>query len=426
MLWFFIAALLVLTVAYLLLPLFGTVDEVVDDRKQQNIAIVREQLAELETSFEAGDVDSDEYRARRDELEQSLLLDVSGQSDTLTLKKTSTTSWMSAGFLVLFMPMAAVALYIGLGTPNAQALAERPAPQPIPLTADGKPDVAKLVASLHDKLRKNPDNAEGWYMLGRSYVMIQNFEGAVEAYENLYRMQPDEPEVMLMLADSISMTQKGMMEGKPKELIDKALEKMPNHTTGLWLSGMSYEQEGNHQEALNRWNKLRPLLNDTPQEQAQLDQLIARAVAALGGKPGSKTTATADASEAPKADNAIKDNAGVKSAEVTLKVSISPEFLAQVSPEDSVFLYAKAQSGPPMPLAAKRLQVKNLPITVVLDDAMAMMPQFTLSSFSPLIVGARVSKTGDAISQDGDLFVEQEQVSHGDEVELVINRVLKK
>jgi cytochrome c-type biogenesis protein CcmH len=91
-----------------------------------------------------------------------------------------------------------------------------------------------------------------------------------------------------------------------------------------------------------------------------------------------------------------------------------------------VFIYAKAQTGPPMPLAAKRLQVKDLPATVILDDSMAMMPQFTLSAFDTLIVGARVSKSGNAVGQDGDLYTEQEQVAHGDTVTLSIDSVLKK
>jgi len=430
MLWFFIAGLLIIAVAYLLLPLFRTVDEVVDDRKQQNITIVREQLTELESSFERGDVDSDEYRSRRDELEQSLLLDVSGEPESIK-KKTSTYSWMSAGFLTLFVPMAAIALYINLGTPNAQVLAQKTPPPAIPLTADGQPDVEKLVASLHDKLRSDPGNAEGWYMLGRSYMMMQRFDGAVEAYGNLYRLQPEGPEVMLMLADALSMTQQGMMAGKPKELIEKALVQLPNHTTGLWLSGMSYEQEGNHQEALNRWTKLRPLLAQNPQEQSQLDALIERAKAALAAKSPDSTLPNLAADTAPAASESESKSMGkadkqVDAAQVTLKVSLSEEFSSQVSPEDSVFLYAKAQAGPPMPLAAKRLQVKNLPITVLLDDTLAMMPQFKLSAFPTLIVGARVSKSGNAISEDGDLFAEVEQVSHGDEVTLVIDRVLKK
>lgn len=455
MLWFFIAGLLIIAVGYVLLPLFRTSDDVVDDRKQQNILIVREQVAELESSFERGEVDSDQYRERRDELEQSLLQDVSGQSDLAVNSKTSTSSWMSAAFLVLFIPIASAALYLELGTPNAQVLAERSKPQEVPLTADGKPDIEKLVGSLHDKLRNDPANAEGWYMLGRAYMMMQRFDGAIEAYGNLYKLQPDEPEVMLMLADAMSMEQQGQMAGQPKELIEKALIQLPNHTTGLWLSGMSYEQEGNHQEALNRWTKLRPLLKDTPQEQVQLDVLINRAKDALATQVAnaasagiaspvtekstsesvaSKGTGSVVTEKAAVVDTptAVAKSAGVdksaagKSAQVTLKVSLSDEFLAKASPEDSVFLYAKAQTGPPMPLAAKRLQVKNLPITVILDDSMAMMPQFKLSTFSTLIVGARVSKSGDAISQNGDLIVEVEQVSHGDEVTLVINRILKK
>ena len=447
MLWFFIAGLSIVAVSYLVLPLFRTADEVVDDRKEQNIRIVREQLTELEGSFERGEVESEQYSQRRDELEQSLLLDVSGQGESVARPKTSSSSWVSAGFLALFVPIAAVALYLYLGTPNAQQLAaEKPKPE-VPLTADGKPDIDKLVNSLHDKLRKNPDNDQGWYMLGRSYMMMQRYEGAIEAYENLYRLKPTEPDVMLMLADALSMRQQGKMVGRPATLINEALTAAPQNTTALWLSGMALEQQEKYQEAVDRWNILRPLLKDDLEEQVQLDVLIKRAKAKLSGDVSSDvavnavessngTKATSSASDA-KAGSAVTNNDSVAKtavetkepatvAKVTLVVSLREEFMAKVSPEDSVFIYAKAQTGPPMPLAASRLQVKDLPVEVTLDDTMAMMPQMKLSMFDTLIVGARISKSGNAVGQDGDLFVEQEQVSQGDEVTLVINKILKK
>ena len=454
MLWFFIALLSLVAVAYLVLPLFRTTDEVVDDRKEQNIRIVREQIAELEGSFERGEVESEQYSERRDELEQSLLSDVSGQGEVVTPPKTSSSSWVSAGFLALFVPIAAVALYLNLGTPNAEQLAKETAKPEVPLTADGQPDIDKLVSSLHDKLRQNPDNEQGWYMLGRSYMMMQRFDGAIEAYENLYRLQPEEPDVMLMLADALSMKQQGKMVGRPEQLINEALTKAPTNTTALWLSGMALEQQEKYQEALDRWQILRPLLKDDLQEQVQLDVLINRVKAQLSAgasqtvSADDEKTETADISGTAKQVDAAKVTASVdksskaevaqtnsaadaqspavSAAKVTLSVSLSDEFTGEVSPEDSVFIYAKAQSGPPMPLAASRLQVKDLPVTLTLDDTMAMMPQMTLSMFDTVIVGARISKSGNAVGQDGDLYIEQEQVSHGDEVTLLINKILKK
>ena len=197
MLWFFIIVLLVLSVAYLLLPLFRTPDDIFDDRKQQNIRIIQEQMAELESSFERAEVDSEQYSARRNELEQALLLDVGqealldgdGATGQVVKPVTSTTSWSSAVLLILAIPASAVALYLYLGTPDAVELAKVPPKPEVPMTADGKPDVDKLVANLHAKMRVNPENAQGWYMLGRSYMLMQRYDGAIEAYENLYRLQ---------------------------------------------------------------------------------------------------------------------------------------------------------------------------------------------------------------------------------------------
>ena len=438
MLWFFIIVLLVLAVAYVLLPLFRTQDEVYDDRKQQNIRIVREQMAELEGSFERAEVDSEQYSARRSELEQALLLDVGEEalgSDTSVAASdttTSVTSWFSAGLLVLALPASAIALYMYLGTPNAVELAQVPPKPEVPMTADGKPDVDKLVSNLHAKMRVNPDNAQGWYMLGRSYMLMQRYDGAIESYENLYRLQAESPEVMLMLADALSMKQQGKMMGRPETLINAALEKVPNNTTALWLSGMALEQGGRLQEALVRWQVLRPLLIGSETEQTQLDVLISRVEEKIAEANGDVVLANTKVSEVAKKSQLDDGKKNVTSsdelsaASVNVTIRLDEKFNAQVRPEDSVFIYAKAQSGPPMPLAAQRIQVKDLPVTIILDDSMAMMPQMKVSMFPTLIVGARVSKSGNAISQDGDLFVEQEQVAHGDNVTLSISEVLKK
>jgi cytochrome c-type biogenesis protein CcmH len=455
MLWFFIIVLLVLAVVYLLMPLFRTPDDIVDDRKQQNIRIIQEQMAELESSFERAEVDSEQYSARRNELEQALLLDVGtdvleeGSVASAQTKKsvTSTTSWLSAGLLAFTIPASAIALYFYLGTPNAIEMAKVPPKPEVPMTADGKPDVEKLVANLHAKMKLNPENAQGWYMLGRSYMLMQRYDGAIEAYENLFRLQPEEADVMVMLADALSMKQQGKMTGRPEALINKALEKVPNNTTALWLSGMALEQKGSLQEALVRWQVLRPLLNGSEAEQAQLDVLIARVekkietANSVGGNAEAKVVAKVEstdtlanestenkdtsATDIVSTSSASKPLVGEKDlAQVSVTITLDEKFAGEVSPEDSVFVYAKAQSGPP--LAAKRLQVKDLPITIVLDDDMAMMPQMKLSMFPVVIVGARVSKSGNAISQDGDLYAEQGQVTHGDSVELTINAILKK
>jgi len=437
MLWFFIIFLLLLSVVYLLLPLFRTTDAVIDDRKQQNIRIVQEQMAELEGSFEKGEVDSEQYSARRSELEQALILDVGSdeldgaKTDDILKKVASKTSWASAILLGLVVPASSIALYLYLGTPNAVALAKVPPKPEVPLTADGKPDVDKLVANLHAKMRVNPENAQGWYMLGRSYMLMQRFDGAIEAYDNLLRLKPDDPDVMLMLADALSMKQQGKMEGRPETLINAALLKVPNNTTALWLSGMALEQKGQDQEALVRWKVLHPLLNGNEAEQAQLDVLIQRVETKIAAANNGADSAVAQAiTDAEAADESPKNQAAVKEAEDAVKISVTisldDKFKDQVAPEDSLFIYAKAQSGPPMPLAAKRLQVKDLPISIILNDSLAMMPQMKLSMFPKVIVGARVSKSGDAVSKDGDFYIEQGDVSHGDEISLKIDSILKK
>jgi cytochrome c-type biogenesis protein CcmH len=249
-------------------------------------------------------------------------------------------------------------------------------------------------------------------MLARSYMSLNRYKEAVDALEKTNELVPDNPVVMLRYADALTMLRGGQMSGKPFELVKRAVELSPEDQTGLWLIGMGYEEQGAYKKAISYWNKLLPLLTDD-QSKAQVQKLINRAKRKAG-------IDVADNSQQQR----IKENKSIQS--ISVSVRIEQAQLKNVSENDVVFIFARALQGPPMPLAVVRKQVKDLPIDVVLDDSMAMMESMKLSSFKQVQIVARVSKSGTAKVQSGDLESEVSVASAGqkDKVNLVINKLL--
>ncbi len=434
MFWIFAILLIILALVIILPPLFKKTELETDARRSQNIQIAKEQLAELETSFSNKEMQRDEYLARRDELEQSLYSDVTTAEATTT--EYAKPSLISTVLIALMIPAIAFGMYAKYGNSDAADPSKAKIAKNIPKKANGEPDIDAMVSGLRTKLDANPDNAEGWYMLGRSYMAINRYNDAIYAYEQLLKLEPKSAKYMLFLADASAMANKGDVSGRPAELIEKALELEPNSVTGLWLGGMALSQQGQHAKAIARWNILIPLLEKQPEQIAEVRSLIAESKKKLSPEAIENLPATSVAQTTPavvndiaqkvtnKTTNSPQDAIAPKTIVVT--ITLSDALKSQAKASDTVFIYAKAMAGPPMPLAAKRIQVKDLPITITLDDSTAMMPAMKLSAFPQVIIGARVSKSGNAIGVDGDLYTEKKAVNLGTKQDLVIDSVLKK
>ncbi len=425
MFWIFAVLLIILALAIILPPLFKKMALETNQRRDQNIQIAKEQLAELETAFANNEMQRDDYLARRDELEQALYSDA-GAEDTIK-KEYAKPNIISTLFIALLIPAIAFGMYAKYGNSDAADPETAKTARKVPMTADGKPDIDAMVSGLRNKLDANPDNAEGWYMLGRSYMALNRYKDAVYAYEQLFKLEPNDAKVMLFLADASSMANKGDISGRPAELIEKSLQLEPNSVTGLWLGGMVASQQKQYAKAIQRWGTLIPLLKKQPEQIVEVRQMIAEAkrkmspdaVANLAPIPASSVS-----EETSK--TTTQPSATVASKAIIVTIILADELKEQANASDSVFVYAKAMSGPPMPLAAKRLQVKDLPITLTLDDSSAMMPAMKLSAFPQVIVGARISKSGNPISSNGDLYTEKKGVSLGTKQNLVIDSILEK
>ena len=472
MFWIISAILTVVALAFVLPSLLRQRNTLQDASREQNIAIANEQLEDLEARFEQGKIDNESYQATRDELEQSLFSDIKATdvNESIGNSDSARPSFIGTILIALLIPAIAIPLYLKVGNlPFTEMLdskkaAEKVTNAAVPLNADGTPDIDTMIAGLQKKMETEPKNATGWTMLGRSYMVLKRYPEAVNSYERAFKLKPQSTELMtaltdslvmlgrsymgakrypdatnsyeralklkpqsadlmMALADSLAMTNNGEITGRPVELINKALEIEPENQIALWLGGMAARQQGNHLIAIERWRKVLSLVKN-PNERKQISSLIAEAMMQLTPEQKKKMEASVTSKAIVPAMPVKNDS--VPSAGIIVSISMSEKFKAQVNPTDLVFIYAKAMSGPPMPLAAVRKQIKDLPLEVVLNDEMAMMPNLKLSGFSEVIVGARVSKSGQPVAQNGDLFSEKVSVKAGDKVSLEIDTVVVK
>jgi cytochrome c-type biogenesis protein CcmH len=260
---------------------------------------------------------------------------------------------------------------------------------------------------LAEKLKTDPNNLEGWLMLGRSYKVLEKYPQAVVAFSHAYQLAGDKPDVMLPYAEALALSKNGDWAGKPKELVTKALAIEPVNLTGLWLAAMANAQQGDQQRAMGYLRKLEAVLPADSPDKRQIHELIAKAESQSGNVAPAK----------PAGHDAIT------SVSVDIKVSLAKDLQHQLNSENTVFIYAQALSGPKMPLAIIRKRVSDLPLSVNLTDADSMLPNMKLSNFKQVRLLARISKSGNPMPQPGDLIGVIEQVSLADRqpYKIVIN-----
>ncbi len=266
----------------------------------------------------------------------------------------------------------------------------------------GTDDVPGMIASLAARLEQSPDDAEGWALLGRSYMTTGQYELAVTAYDRLLSLTGDHPLILIMFADALTMSAEGRVSDKAREVIERALALDPDNPQGLWMGGVAAIQGGNPQQAIGYWQRLEPMLSDKPEQQAEVRSLIENANNLLG-----------DGGVASSAGARLRPNRS-QNKSIAVRVDVDAAFMDRVNADDTVFVYARAAEGPPMPLAVKRITVAELPTEVILDDSDAMTPAFALSGFDRVIVGARISGSGNAIAQPGDIEGLSDEVVPGE------------
>lgn len=385
-----LVGLLILAALLIVLPPIWRSREIAAaDQDQRNIAIARQRLVELQEQLRAGALTQAQYDEQRAELEVALSddLDIPSQAKASGTKG----RWM-VFVLVLLVPLAALSLYAGLGSyaslNRPSDTSEMPSPE----------DINRMVAGLAARMKSNPNDAQGWLMLGRSYKYLQQYPEAAEAFAQAYRLLGDQAEVLLSYADALAMANDGRLSGKPAELVFKALALEPNNMTGLWLGGMAKAEAGDAAGAVQLWRKLEASLPPDSEARQEIQTLMANV------------------------ENRMPEEQPTEAAPqgIDVEVSLAPELKSKISPGQTVFIYAQALSGPKMPLAIVRKQVSDLPLTVNLNDSMAMMPEMKLSRFDQVKLIARISKSGNAAQQPGDLIGVIDSVAQADHTRNII------
>jgi len=409
--WIISAAMLLLALPFIVLPLWRSTGKSNDVlRDAANLEILRDQSAELDNDFQNGLLTQEAYEEGKHELQSRLMEEVktSGQPDQLKHNPAR----KLAIALALALPLFSLVLYSVVGTPDAMKILHGSG-------GAGTMSMDDMMRALELKVEKEPDNPNHLVMLARSYAGLKRYPEAVSAYDKLVKLVPNEPQVWAEYAEAIGM-QGRTLQGKPTELLNKALELDGNNMLALDLSANGAMERGDFAKAVVQWQKLLGLLPPDNQYIQTLRDSITQARSMLAMQPGGKEK-LAKLADMPDTGKVAVNPA----AAVSGNVSLSPELAGKVSPEDSVFILARAAQGPKMPLAVMRKQVKDLPMDFNLNDGMAMSPQMKLSSFDQVVVVARVSKSGQPMPQPGDLEGSVATKTGSKDLKVVIDTVVQ-
>ncbi|MEI7531776.1 MAG: c-type cytochrome biogenesis protein CcmI [Betaproteobacteria bacterium] len=361
-----------------------------------NLIFLQEAQQALDDEFNRGLIDAEQYNINKTNLIKRVLEE--RHIDSSSVQKKNKYSLKLPLFIAGLFPIIVIIFYLQIGTPEAILNQD----VQINNTQPSPAQIQDMVDKLAGKLKDNPNDKTGWLMLGRSYAALNQFQLAIDALKTALSLDPNNVDIIADLADLIAFSQKNI-QGEPTILITRALKINPNHLKSLALAGSIAFDKADYSHAIELWEKA---LKQT-ESGSDLANGLLSSIAEAKTNAGLNQKSTRPASIP-----ATNKLSGV--------VQLASNLKDQVSPEDTLFIYAKATDGPKMPLAILKIQVKNLPYKFVLDDSLSMSPEFSLSKFSQFDVVGRVSKSGNAVIQSGDFFGELKNISLGSS-QLLIN-----
>ena len=388
------------------------------------VAVYREHLAELQHELAQGTLDQAGFDASHEELTQRLLEDAPPKT---TAASVATPRWRAlVATLAVSIPVLSFGLYFVVGTPvGIDPLLANQVGGDEQISTD---KLQSMADQLRQRLAENPNNAEGWVMLGRIERALGHFDPADEAFKKSLAIAAND-DVRIERAEVLAQKNQGKFDGEPWEIIQSVLKADPEHGNALLLAGSAAFSQGQFQDSLKYWDKVRGLLPASSPDLPALVEAINKARERLNMPALDPNTVVAQAPQTPAPVAKPTQGKNAPGAErLAGRVSLDPALASQVSPSDTVFIYANAADGPRMPLAIVRTTVDKLPYDFVLDDSMAMNPQMKLSHISAVMVRARISRSGNAMAQPGDLGVSAGPIKPGskEKINLVIAQPLSK
>ena len=402
MITFYIAAivLVLLVLAALFRPFFWKTTVHHASRQQLNAAIYKEEIAKLEKERSEGLIDGATYEISHAEMRQRLFQDTSEDDGVAVLGSPKKTIIA----LTIFIPVIAAAMYFWLG--SAQQIADGGAKQQV-----AQQDVEKMVAGLAAKMEQDPSNLKGWAMLARSYKVMGRPKDAEKAYDRAGSYLDTDPQLLADYADVSASNANGSFEGKPQAIINRALKADPNNMMALWLAGTADYNRGDYKGAVQVWGRLAKLLPADSEDMKMIQGSIMEA----RGK--------ANLPPEPLVSQATSPVAAVSGKNINGTVEINPDLKSRIKPDYIVMVIARAP-GARMPVAIMRGKAADLPLRFVLNDALAMTPDALISNLSEATIEVRISKSGQAKAEPGDLYSEIQTVKVGtNNLKVVVDQV---
>lgn len=368
-LWLSAGLLMLVALAFLMFPLLRRPREAaIEDRTALNVALYQERMAELSAQQAAGTLGTEQFETGKAEAARELLADTEGKTPLQTARLGKTIPIVAA----VLVPFLGLGLYMHWGGSEQVELTREYENTPRTLE--------EMTARLEATVKAQPEAAEAWYFLGRTYMAQSRFTQAVEAFQQAADLANRPPEVLGQLAQARFFAGERQWTPALQALTDEALKADPQENTSLGLLGIAAFESARYADAMTYWQRL---LDAMPPDDAAREQIVS-------GIERARSNLLATGATLP------EPVVAATAQPVRVRVDLAPALRDKVQPGDTLFVFAKAASGPPMPLAVKRLTVADLPAEVSLSDADAMMPQLKISAFPQIQLMARISRAGNA------------------------------
>ena len=422
--WVIVSAMTLCVLGLLLRPLLKRPSAASNDQ-EKTLPVYRQQFSELEQDRANGLLTEEQYRTARRELERRVLEEAGTPEAQTSVVGGLVNLRFVALSLAMIIPAASGVLYWTLGNPaamthpNVSSAASQGGPGDDSQMADS---LGTLIEQLRKKLEQNPNDAVGWGLLARSYMAMERYADAVPIFEKATKLNPNNASLLADYADALGVHQGRKLDGKPETLIQKALKLDPHNVKALMLSGTIAYNRKDFARAAKEWEDAHAYLPPDDQESSdQLKASIAEAKRHLGGGPSTNMLVANPPMEQIKPAKPTAQSG--QSRAITGKVVLGPNLASKTSLPDTLFVFAKDVAGPPMPVSIVRASKKDLPFIFRLDDSTSPMPSRKLSDIDTVVIVARLSKSGKAMPESGDLEGMSQPIKPGAEnITVVIDR----
>ena len=395
-------------------------------------AIFRDHKRQLDAEFAAGTLSAAERDAAQAELVARFGTELSAPPAAAPVSG-GRSRWIAAIAVAAMVPVVAGVLYTMLGNPAAVNSVTVPvARNPHGDGSANDPQVVAMIETLAEKMKANPDDPNGWVLLGRSYLKLGRYDDSAAAFAEAAKRMPEVAALLADQAEAIAMAQGKSLAGRPSELLKRALALEPNDPKTVAMSGAAAAERKDYDGAIKLYTHLKSMVQPGSEDAQQIDQVLAELEAMKGGKRAPSVAAAPAAPAATPApaapvaaSRAAPATSGASGGSVSGRVEIDPKLAAKMAAGDKLYIYARNAEGSRMPLAITQGAAADLPKTFTLTDAMAMTPAQTISMAKSVVIEARISKGGTAMAQSGDLQGTSKPLSPGaTNVRIVIDQIV--